>query len=139
MPPTRPHVVLVVADDMGYSDLGCYGGEIATPTLDRLGRAGVRLSSFYNTARCSPSRASLLTGLHPHSHQRRSTTGVSGVAQPSMRDARGDAAPGGIRDLPERQVAPRVGGVDALGCLAHPAGLRAILRDALGLRQLLSP
>jgi arylsulfatase len=64
--PARPHVVLVVADDMGYSDLGCYGGEVVTPTLDRLGRAGVRLSSFYNTARCSPSRASLLTGLHPH-------------------------------------------------------------------------
>ena len=64
--PARPHVVLVVADDMGYSDLGCYGGEVATPALDRLGRAGVRLSSFYNTARCSPSRASLLTGLHPH-------------------------------------------------------------------------
>jgi arylsulfatase len=62
----RPHVVLVVADDMGYSDLGCYGGEIATPSLDRLGRAGARLSCFYNTARCSPSRASLLTGLHPH-------------------------------------------------------------------------
>jgi len=62
----RPHVVLVVADDMGYSDLGCYGGEVATPTLDRLGRAGVRLSRFYSTARCSPSRASLLTGLHPH-------------------------------------------------------------------------
>jgi arylsulfatase A-like enzyme len=66
MPPTKPHVVLVVADDMGYSDLGCYGGEIATPTLDRLGRSGVRLSRFYNTTRCSPSRASLLTGLHPH-------------------------------------------------------------------------
>ena len=58
--------MLVVADDMGYSDLGCYGGEIATPTLDRLGRAGARLSRFYNTTRCSPSRASLLTGLHPH-------------------------------------------------------------------------
>jgi arylsulfatase A-like enzyme len=66
MPPTKPHVVIVVADDMGYSDLGCYGGEIATPTLDRLGRAGVRLTRFYNTTRCSPSRASMLTGLHPH-------------------------------------------------------------------------
>jgi arylsulfatase A-like enzyme len=62
----RPDVVLVVADDMGYSDLGCYGGEIRTPHIDRLGRAGVRLSNFANTARCSPSRASLLTGLHPH-------------------------------------------------------------------------
>src|SRR3989441_557104 len=66
MPSTKPHVVIVVADDMGSSDLGCFGGEIATPTVDRLGRAGVRLSRFYNTTRCSPSRASLLTGLHPH-------------------------------------------------------------------------
>ena len=55
-----------MADDLGYSDLGCYGGEIHTPHLDRLGRQGVRLAQFYNTARCSPSRASLLTGLHPH-------------------------------------------------------------------------
>lgn len=62
----RPNVVLVLADDMGFSDLGCYGSEISTPVLDALGRAGVRFSSFYNTARCSPSRASLLTGLHPH-------------------------------------------------------------------------
>ncbi len=61
-----PNVILVVADDMGYSDLGCYGGEINTPNLDALGRGGVRLAHFYNTARCSPSRASLLTGLHPH-------------------------------------------------------------------------
>ena len=66
MPPSRPHVVIVVADDMGYSDLGCYGGEVATPTLDGLARAGARLTRFYNTTRCSPSRASLLTGLHPH-------------------------------------------------------------------------
>jgi arylsulfatase A-like enzyme len=66
MPATKPHVVIVVADDMGYSDLGCYGGEIVTPTLDRLGQAGVRLTRFYNTTRCSPSRASMLTGLHPH-------------------------------------------------------------------------
>ncbi|MBR7742687.1 arylsulfatase [Phycicoccus sp. BSK3Z-2] len=62
----RPNVLLVLADDLGYSDIGCYGGEIETPNLDRLGRAGVRCSSFYNTARCSPSRASLLTGRDPH-------------------------------------------------------------------------
>ena len=60
------NVVIVVADDLGYSDVGCYGGEIRTPNIDELGRTGVRLSNFYNTARCSPSRASLLTGLHPH-------------------------------------------------------------------------
>lgn len=61
-----PNVVLILADDMGYSDIGCYGGEIPTPNLDRLAADGVRMSQFYNTARCSPSRASLLTGLHPH-------------------------------------------------------------------------
>jgi arylsulfatase len=63
---TKPNVVLILNDDMGYSDLGCYGGEIETPNLDRLAANGLRFSSFYNTARCSPSRASLLTGLHPH-------------------------------------------------------------------------
>ena len=61
-----PNVVLVLVDDMGFSDIGCYGGEVRTPNLDRLARGGVRFSQFYNTARCSPSRASLLTGLHPH-------------------------------------------------------------------------
>ncbi len=63
---TRPNVLLVLVDDMGFSDIGCYGGEIDTPHIDRLAREGVRFSQFYNTARCSPSRASLLTGLHPH-------------------------------------------------------------------------
>jgi arylsulfatase A-like enzyme len=62
----RPNIVLILNDDMGYSDIGCYGGEVETPTLDRLAAGGLRFSQFYNTARCSPSRASLLTGLHPH-------------------------------------------------------------------------
>lgn len=66
MKTTRPNVVLILNDDMGYSDLGCYGGEVHTPNLDRLAANGLRFSQFYNTARCSPSRASLLTGLHPH-------------------------------------------------------------------------
>src|SRR5215213_7272450 len=55
-----------VADDMGWSDIGCYGGEIATPNLDALAAGGVRFTQFYNTARCCPTRASLLTGLYPH-------------------------------------------------------------------------
>lgn len=62
----RPNIVLILNDDMGYSDIGCYGGEIQTPNLDRLAANGLRFTQFYNTARCSPSRASLLTGLHPH-------------------------------------------------------------------------
>jgi arylsulfatase A-like enzyme len=61
-----PNIVLILNDDMGFSDIGCYGGEVDTPNLDRLAKGGVRFSQFYNTARCSPSRASLLTGLHPH-------------------------------------------------------------------------
>ena len=63
---SRPNIVLVLADDLGFSDIGCYGGEIRTPTLDRLAREGVRMSNFYASPRCSPSRASLLTGRHPH-------------------------------------------------------------------------
>lgn len=62
----RPNILLILNDDMGYSDIGCYGGEIDTPNLNRLASNGLRFSQFYNTARCSPSRASLLTGLHPH-------------------------------------------------------------------------
>lgn len=62
----RPNIVIVLADDMGYSDLGCYGGEIATPHLDRLAANGLRWTQFYNTARCCPTRAALLTGLYPH-------------------------------------------------------------------------
>ncbi|MCP4069748.1 MAG: sulfatase-like hydrolase/transferase, partial [Phycisphaeraceae bacterium] len=56
----RPNFVLVMADDMGYSDIGCFGGEIRTPNLDRLAADGVRFTNFYNTARCCPTRAALL-------------------------------------------------------------------------------
>src|SRR5688572_6084341 len=61
-----PNIVLILADDMGFSDIGCYGGEIATPNIDRLAAKGVRFTQFYNAARCCPTRASLLTGLYPH-------------------------------------------------------------------------
>ena len=62
----RPNIVLIMADDLGFSDLGCYGGEINTPNLDRLAAGGLRFNSFYNTSRCCPSRAALLTGQYPH-------------------------------------------------------------------------
>lgn len=62
----RPNIVVILADDLGFSDLGCYGGEIQTPNLDRLASQGVRFSDFYNCALCGPSRAALMTGLHPH-------------------------------------------------------------------------
>ncbi len=62
----RPNIIVILADDMGFSDLGCYGGEIATPNIDRLASSGVRFTHFRNTARCCPSRTSLLTGLYAH-------------------------------------------------------------------------
>ena len=62
----RPNIVLIMADDMGYSDIGCFGSEILTPNLDRLAAQGLRFRHFYNAARCCPTRASLLTGLFPH-------------------------------------------------------------------------
>jgi arylsulfatase A-like enzyme len=62
----RPNILLIVADDLGFSDLGCYGGEIQTPVLDALAAGGLRFTQFYTTARCCPSRASLLTGQYPH-------------------------------------------------------------------------
>lgn len=65
-PSEKPNIVVIMADDMGFSDLGCYGGEIETPNLDRLSGNGLRFSQFYNAARCCPTRASLLTGLYPH-------------------------------------------------------------------------
>lgn len=64
--PRAPNIVLILADDMGYSDLGCYGSEVATPNLDKLAAGGVRFTQFYNCARCCPTRAALLTGLYPH-------------------------------------------------------------------------
>ncbi|MCC6235659.1 MAG: arylsulfatase [Verrucomicrobiales bacterium] len=65
MTPRPPNFLLILADDLGYSDLGCYGGEIRTPNLDRLASRGLRFSQFYNTARCWPTRAALLTGYYP--------------------------------------------------------------------------
>ncbi len=63
---TRPNIILIMSDDMGYSDIGCYGGLINTPILDGLAENGLRFTQFYNTARCCPTRASLLTGVYQH-------------------------------------------------------------------------
>ncbi|MGY8769747.1 MAG: arylsulfatase [Pirellulales bacterium] len=61
-----PNIVLIMADDMGFSDIGCYGSEIDTPVLDQLAEGGLRFSQFYNTSRCCPTRAALLTGVYQH-------------------------------------------------------------------------
>ena len=62
----KPNIVLIMADDMGYTDIGCYGSEINTPVLDGLAENGLRFTQFYNTSRCCPTRAALLTGLYSH-------------------------------------------------------------------------
>ena len=61
----KPNIIVILADDMGFSDLGCYGSEIETPNLDRLAASGLRFTQFYNSSRCCPTRAAILTGLYP--------------------------------------------------------------------------
>lgn len=86
-----PDIVIIMADDLGFSDIGCYGGEIRTPNLDALAANGLRFSQFYNAARCCPTRASLLTGLHPHQ------AGIGGMVSPGK-------APGYLGRLNETSV-----------------------------------
>ncbi len=74
--PSRPNIVVILADDLGFSDLGCYGGEIKTPNLDRLAANGLRYTQFYNTARCWPSRAALLTGYYAQQVRRDTVPGL---------------------------------------------------------------
>jgi arylsulfatase len=66
---TKPNILLILADDLGFSDIGCYGGEVRTPNIDALAAEGLRFTQFYSAARCCPSRAALMTGLYPHQAQ----------------------------------------------------------------------
>ena len=91
--PARPNILIILADDLGWSDLGCYGGEIRTPNLDALVGDGLRFTQFYNSARCCPSRASLLTGLYPHQAGVGLMTSDQGARFPGAGDS-GDAFPG---------------------------------------------
>lgn len=79
--PDRPNVLIILADDMGFSDAGCYGGEILTPNLDALARNGLRFTQFYNTSRCWPSRASILTGYYAQQVRRDTVPGIASGAQ----------------------------------------------------------
>lgn len=74
----RPNILFILADDLGYSDLGCYGGEIATPNLDRLAAGGLRFTQFYNTARCWPTRGALLSGYYAQQIHRDELPGLGG-------------------------------------------------------------
>jgi len=77
----RPNVVFILADDLGYSDLGCYGGEIETPNLDSLAQNGLRFTQFYNTARCWPTRGALMTGFYAQQIHRDVLPNVGGGGQ----------------------------------------------------------
>lgn len=79
----RPNILIILADDLGYSDLGCYGGEISTPNLDSLARDGLKFTQFYNTARCWPSRASLLTGYYAQQIRRDTFPGTALGSRPA--------------------------------------------------------
>lgn len=92
-PANRPNIVFILADDLGYSDLGCYGGEIATPNLDTLAKNGVRFTQFYNTTRCWPTRGALLSGYYAQQIHRDALPDVRGGAQ--------NARPAWARLLPE--------------------------------------
>lgn len=74
----RPNILIILADDLGYSDLSCYGGEIKTPHLDKLAENGLKYTQFYNTARCWPTRAALMTGFYPQQINRDKVLDVSG-------------------------------------------------------------
>lgn len=93
----RPNIVVILVDDMGFSDLGCYGSELATPNLDKLAANGVRFTQFHNTARCCPTRTALLTGLYPHQ------AGVGHMTD-ERKDASGNALPGYSGRLNDRCV-----------------------------------
>lgn len=109
----RPDIVVILADDMGFSDLGCYGSEIPTPHLDALAAGGLRFTQFYNTARCSPTRAALLTGLDPHA------AGMGTLAEDPGKRAQAAAAPGYLEYLNDRCL--------TLAEALKPAGYKAYL------------
>ena len=145
-PQGRPNVVLVLLDDMGFSDVGPFGSEIPTPTIDRLAAHGIRFTNYHTAPLCSPSRAAIQTGMNPH------RAGFAGVANfdpgfpgwtmeisPDIATLPEVAPVGGLRDLRGRQVAPhpRRGHARRRGprLLATPAGVRPLLRDPRGLDQ----
>lgn len=88
----KPNIILILADDMGYSDIGCYGGEIMTPNIDALASDGVRMTQFYNTSRSCPTRASLMTGLYQHQ------AGIGWMSEDPFKGEGGDPKDWGVTE-----------------------------------------
>ena len=123
----KPNIILVMADDMGFSDIGCYGSEIQTPNLDRLAREGLRFSQFYNNAKCGPTRASLLSGLYPQqtidgASSKRVTIAqvLKSVGYRTLMTGRG----GGLSGPPREQGFDRFYGLISSCCNYFNPGLR---------------
>ena len=133
--PAKPNILLILADDMGFSDAGCYGGEIHTPNLDRLAAGGLRFTQFYNTARCWPSRASILTGYYAQQVRRDALPGIPGGGRrhaPRLGPAAaGVAAPAGIPRVSFGQMAHRRQGA---GRRASIALIRLTITTAISTR-----
>ena len=132
----RPNIILMMVDDMGFSDLGYHGGEINTPNIDALAHGGVRFSQFYNSGRCCPTRATLMTGNHPHQtgighmtlspgkkQDKAKATSLSGLLESAVRHDCPKPQPTWLRDADGGQMAP---GTRHRILLATPTGLRQI-------------
>ncbi|MFT5126082.1 MAG: arylsulfatase A-like enzyme [Verrucomicrobiales bacterium] len=109
----RPNIILIMVDDMGFSDIGAYGSEIETPNIDALAHGGVRFSQFYNSGRCCPTRATLMTGLHPHQ------VGIGHMTQ-SPGSTRGGGGPPAYQGYLNRQCV-------TLGEVLHEAGYATLM------------
>jgi len=126
LPPPRPNIILIMADDLGFSDLGCYGSEIETPNLDRLATGGLRFTQFYNNAKCAPSRASLLTGLYPQQVTAKTTENRANIAQMLKSVGYRTLMTGknGLAGLPTRRGFDRFYGLNEGCCNYFNPGLR---------------
>jgi arylsulfatase len=124
----RPNIIVIMADDMGFSDLGCYGSEIDTPNLDRLAANGLRFTHFYNNAKCTPSRASLLTGLYPqqseHDTMKNSVNIAQALKSAGYRTLMTGKNHGGLAGLPTEQGFDRYYGLNSGCCNFFNPGLK---------------
>jgi len=124
----RPNIIVIMVDDMGFSDLGCYGSEIKTPNLDHLAENGLRFTHFYNNAKCTPSRASLLTGLYPQQlkpEQMENSVNIAQVLKTAgYRTLMTGKNDGGIAGLPAEHGFDRFYGLNDGACNHFNPGLK---------------
>jgi arylsulfatase A-like enzyme len=127
-PASRPNIIFIMADDLGFSDIGCYGSEINTPNLDQLAADGLRFTQFYNNAKCAPSRISLLTGAYPHREKSEGIQITPNIAQAlqsaGYRTLMTGKNGGGLAGLPTEQGFDRFYGLNDGACNYFNPGLK---------------